>query len=64
MIVDRLADEPTSIRTACCRGYGDLLHRLGRFDETSVAFETVAELAGNARERALLRKRAAEAASP
>ena len=41
---------------------GDLLQKLGRFDEARAAFEAAAELAGNARERALLRKRAAEAA--
>ena len=40
---------------------GDLLHKLGRFDEARAAFEAAAELAGNARERALLRKRVAEA---
>jgi RNA polymerase sigma factor (sigma-70 family) len=38
---------------------GDLLQKLGRFDEGRAAFEAAAELAGNARERALLRKRAA-----
>ena len=40
---------------------GDLLQKLGRFDEARAAFEAAAELAGNARERALLTKRAAEA---
>ena len=62
MIVDRLTDEPTlnsyrllpSVR-------GDLLQKLGRFDEARAAFEAAAGLAGNARERALLRKRAVEA---
>ena len=61
-IVDGLADEGAlkayhllpSVR-------GDLLQKLGRFDEARAAFEVAAELAGNARERALLRKRAAEA---
>ena len=61
-IVDGLADEGAlkayhllpSVR-------GDLLQKLGRFDEARAAFEAAAELAGNARERALLRKRAAEA---
>ncbi|GIQ76490.1 RNA polymerase subunit sigma-24 [Bradyrhizobium sp. RD5-C2] len=62
-IVDGLADEPAlkayhllpSVR-------GDLLHRLSRFAEAHTAFEAAAELAGNARERELLRRRAAVAA--
>jgi RNA polymerase sigma factor (sigma-70 family) len=59
-IVDGLAHEPA------LRSYhllpsvrGDLLHRLGRFDEARAAFEAAAALAGNARERDLLRRRAA-----
>jgi predicted RNA polymerase sigma factor len=40
---------------------GDLLLKLGRFDEARAAFETAAGLAGNQREAALLRRRAAEA---
>ena len=40
---------------------GDLLRKLGRFDEARAAFEAAAELAGNKRERELLRRRAAEA---
>jgi len=63
-IVDRLADEPAlksyhllpSVR-------GDLLQKLGHFEEARAAFEVAAELAGNARERALLRRRAAEMAN-
>ena len=63
-IVDRLGDEPAlknyhllpSVR-------GDLLHKLGRFEEARAAFEAAAALASNARERDLMRRRAAEAAS-
>jgi len=40
---------------------GDLLFKLGRFDEARAAFEAAAALAGNRREEALLRRRAAEA---
>jgi RNA polymerase sigma factor (sigma-70 family) len=61
-IVDGLAGEPA------LQGYhllgsvrGDLLYRLGRFDEARTAFEAAAALAGNSRERDLLRRRAAEA---
>ena len=62
-IVDRLAREPA------LKGYhllssvrGDLLHKLGRYQEARAAFETAAALAGNRREHDLLRRRAAEAA--
>jgi RNA polymerase sigma factor (sigma-70 family) len=62
-IVDRLVHEPA------LEGYhllpsvqGDLLHKLGRYDEARVAFEAAAALAGNRRERDLLRRRATEAA--
>jgi RNA polymerase sigma factor (sigma-70 family) len=62
-IVDRLAREPA------LKGYhllpsvrGDLLHKLGRYQEARAAFEAAAALAGNRRERNLLRRRAAEAA--
>src|SRR5882757_8386204 len=62
-IVDRLADE------AALKSYhllpsvrGDLLQKLGRFDEARAAFEAAAELAGNTREREVLKRRAAEAA--
>jgi RNA polymerase sigma factor (sigma-70 family) len=62
-IVDALAGEPAlknyhllaSVR-------GDLLQKLGRYDEARAAFETAAELAGNKREQELMRRRAAEAA--
>src|SRR6266849_5919858 len=41
---------------------GDLLHKLGRYEEARAAFEAAAALAGNRRERDLLRRRAADAA--
>jgi predicted RNA polymerase sigma factor len=61
-IVDRLAQEPAlknyhlldSVR-------GDLLQKLGRYDEARAAFEAAAALAGNKREQELLKRRAAEA---
>ena len=63
-IVDRLMGEPA------LKGYhllpsvrGDLLHKLGRFEEARAAFEAAAALAGNRREQDLLRRRAAEAAA-
>src|SRR5712671_6426661 len=62
-IVDRLVREPA------LKGYhllpsvrGDLLHKLGRYEEAHAAFEAAAALAGNRREHDLLRRRAAEAA--
>ena len=62
-IVDRLMHEPAlkayhllpSVR-------GDLLHKLGRYEEARAQFEAAAALAGNRREQDLLRRRAAEAA--
>jgi RNA polymerase sigma factor (sigma-70 family) len=62
-IVDRLMHEPAlksyhllpSVR-------GDLLHKLGRYEEARVAFEAASTLAGNKREHDLLKRRAAEAA--
>ena len=62
-MVDRLVQEPAlqnyhllgSVR-------GDLLHKLGRYDEARAAFEAAAALAGNQRERDLLTRRAAAAA--
>jgi predicted RNA polymerase sigma factor len=41
---------------------GDLLCKLGRFTEARAAFEIAARLAGNTRERELLKRRIAEAA--
>jgi RNA polymerase sigma factor (sigma-70 family) len=64
VIVDRLAHEPAlksyhllpSVR-------GDLLRKLGRYEEARAAFEAAAVLAGNKREQELLKRRAAEAAN-
>jgi RNA polymerase sigma factor (sigma-70 family) len=42
---------------------GDLLQKLGRYQEARIAFETAALLASNRREQDLLRRRAAEAAA-
>ena len=62
-IVERLLHEPA------LKGYhllpsvrGDLLHKLGRYEEARAAFDAAAALAGNRREHDLLRRRAAEAA--
>jgi RNA polymerase sigma factor (sigma-70 family) len=63
-IVDQLMHEPAlksyhllpSVR-------GDLLRKLGRYDEARTAFETAAALAGNKREQDLLKRRAADAAA-
>jgi predicted RNA polymerase sigma factor len=62
-MVERLAHEPV-LKTYHLLGSvrGDLLHKLGRFEEARAAFEAAAELAGNKREQDLLRRRAAEAA--
>jgi RNA polymerase sigma factor (sigma-70 family) len=64
VIVDGLALEP-ALKTYHLLGSvrGDLLQKLGRFEEARAAFEAAAELAGNRREQDLLRRRAAEAAS-
>jgi RNA polymerase sigma factor (sigma-70 family) len=42
---------------------GDLLNKLGRYDEACAAFEAAALLAGNKREQEMMRRRAAEAAN-
>jgi RNA polymerase sigma factor (sigma-70 family) len=63
-IVDRLVREPAlkayhllpSVR-------GDLLYKLGRYEEAGTAFAAAAALAGNQREHDLLKRRAAEAAN-
>ena len=62
-IVDNLAQEP-ALKTYHLLGSvrGDLLHKLGRFEEARAAFEAAADLAGNQRERQLLKRRAAAAA--
>ena len=41
---------------------GDLLHKLGRYEEAHAEFEAAARLAGNHREHEFLRRRAAESA--
>jgi len=63
-IVDRL------MRETALKSYhllpsvrGDLLHKLGRYEEARAAFEAAAALAGNKREHDLLKRRAAEAAN-
>jgi RNA polymerase sigma factor (sigma-70 family) len=63
-MLDRLAGEPL------LRNYhllptvrGDLLHKLGRYEEAHAAFEAAAALTGNKREHDLLKRRAAESAS-
>jgi RNA polymerase sigma factor (sigma-70 family) len=62
-IVDRLVHEP-ALKSYHLLGSvrGDLLYKLGRFDEARAAFEAAAELAANKRERDLLQRRAAKAA--
>src|SRR5260370_1519422 len=62
-IVDRLVREPA------LEGYhllpsvrGDLLHKLGRYEEARAAFEAAAALAGQRRRHGRARRRAAEAA--
>ena len=61
-LVDRLVHEP-ALKNYHLLGSvrGDLLHKLGRFEEARAAFEAAAELAGNQREQEFLRRRAAEA---
>ena len=61
-IVDGLAETPALKNYHLLPGVrGDLLNKLGRFDEACVAFEAAAALAGNKREQELMRRRAAEA---
>jgi RNA polymerase sigma factor (sigma-70 family) len=62
-LVERLAGEPALRSYHLLSGVrGDLLHKLGRYDEARAAFEAAAELAGNSRERELMKRRAAQAA--
>jgi predicted RNA polymerase sigma factor len=51
-LVEQLAHEP-ALKNYHLLGSvrGDLLHKLGRFDEARAAFEAAAELAGNRREQ-------------
>jgi RNA polymerase sigma factor (sigma-70 family) len=62
-LVEALAHEP-ALKTYHLLGSvrGDLLYKLGRLQEARDAFDAAAELAGNRRERELLKRRAAEAA--
>jgi RNA polymerase sigma-70 factor, ECF subfamily len=61
--VDRLMDEPTLKSYYLLPGVrGDLLVRLGRFDEAAAEFERAAALTRNVRERTLLEGRAAACA--
>jgi RNA polymerase sigma factor (sigma-70 family) len=63
-IVDGLAHEPALRNYHLLESVrGDLLCKLGRFAEARAAFEAAAELAGNKRERELLKRRAAEASA-
>jgi predicted RNA polymerase sigma factor len=60
-IVDRLAQEPALKTYHLLQSVrGDLLHKLGRYEEARAAFEAAARLAGNRREHDLLKRRAAE----
>ncbi len=61
-IVDGLAQEP-ALKNYHLLGSvrGDLLHRLGRYQEARAALEAAAELTSNRREQDLLKRRAAEA---
>jgi RNA polymerase sigma factor (sigma-70 family) len=62
-IVDALRDEPLLANYHLLPSVrGDLLGKLGRMDEARAEFERAASLAQNARERALLLRRAAECA--
>jgi RNA polymerase sigma factor (sigma-70 family) len=63
-IVEHLAHEPVLKNYHLLESVrGDLLKKLGRYQEARAAFEAAAALAGNQRERDLLRRRAAEAAT-
>src|SRR6202790_2585327 len=59
VIVDRLAHEP-ALKSYHLLGSvrGDLLHKLGRYQEARASFEAAAALAGNRREQDLLKRRA------
>jgi RNA polymerase sigma factor (sigma-70 family) len=62
-IADRLVAEP-ALKSYHLLGSvrGDLLHKLGRFEEARTTLEAAANLATNSRERELLRRRASQAA--
>jgi RNA polymerase sigma factor (sigma-70 family) len=63
-MLDRLAGEP-ALRTyhLLPTVRGDLLHKLGRYEEAHAVFETAAALTDNKREHDLLKRRAAESAN-
>jgi predicted RNA polymerase sigma factor len=63
VIVDGLVHEP-ALKAYHLLGSvrGDLLYKLGRYEEANAAFEAAAALAGNKREHDLLKGRATEAA--
>jgi len=61
LLLDAIAEEPALARYHLLPSVrGDLLAKLGRREEARAQFEHAAELAGNERERELLRRRAAE----
>lgn len=61
-VVDSLVDEPSMARYHLLPAVrGDLLARIGRFDDARAEFERAAALTQNASERRLLSQRAAEA---
>jgi predicted RNA polymerase sigma factor len=61
-IVDGLTEEPTLKNYHLLPGVrGDLLFKLGRYEEARIAFDRAASLATNNRERDLMLKRAGEA---
>ena len=63
-MVEALAQEPALKAYHLLPGVrGDLLQKLGRFEDARAAFAAAAELAGNRRERDLMLRRAAEAAA-
>jgi RNA polymerase sigma factor (sigma-70 family) len=63
-IVDELINEPALKSYHLLPGVrGDLLHKLGRYNEARAAFEAAAALAGNQREQELMKRRAAESAA-
>jgi RNA polymerase sigma factor (sigma-70 family) len=60
-IVERIAHEPALRNYHLLSGVrGDFLQKLGRHDEARAAFEAAAVLAGNRRDRDLMRRRAKE----
>jgi RNA polymerase sigma factor (sigma-70 family) len=63
-LVDALVDEPSLKSYHLLPAVrGDLLRKLGRFEEAGAEFERAASLTENVRERDLLQKRAAECAA-